>query len=503
MKITAPVILIVIILFLALTFKINFLSDDAFISFRYAENFAGGKGLVYNTGEKIEGYTNFLWVIIMSAVSKAGIDLLTAARAISILSAVLIIVLTHYISSSVFGLKGPVSFLSAYLVAVNPGFVLWTFSGMETLFFSMFVLSGLACVLIYTSNGSRRLLYVSSLMFLVASLTRPEGVLFFAASFLFLLVFNTQTSEKKLAGRFKILLIPTFIFTGIYLYYFFWRYGYYGQLLPNTFYAKTGFENQQLKGFYYCFKFVRESMAGGFMLIFPLYIIGKVFADVRVRFIFFVIITYCAYLVYIGGDNLLVQRFFVPVIALIFTLTALGVARIMAQLSAGTMLRILVAFFFILYPLTVLYDTRSFPMLGVESTMLHYENLKKAGVWLKENSLPEESIAVESAGIIPYFSGLKSYDRLGLNDPHISRHGKYGEGERDKTDEEYIKWTLRPDYLVDAFPTLNKQQKPDLERDSLIYKYNSVKIGKGTLEIATGVKQTGDLYFNYYKKTAP
>ncbi len=500
MNIKAAVLTSIILLFLILTFKINFLSDDAYITFRYAENFAAGNGMVYNSGEKVEGYTNFLWVIIMSVLKKAGIDLLFGARMISIVSAIGMILLTYLVSVQIFGMYGPVSFLSAYLVALNPGFVLWSFSGMETLFFSFFVLSGLTCALLYLQGGKKSLLYFSSLLFLIASLTRPEGVLFFAGSFLFLLVFNRQNESQGFGNRLKRLLLPAFIFLALYGYYFNWRYGYYGQFLPNTFYAKTGFEDQQLKGFYYCFKFVRESMASGFLLIFLLYILKEIFSDARIRFIFFILSIYLIYIISIGGDNLLVQRFFVPVISFIFTLVALGTASIKSKMYSGTSIKLIVSLFFIIYPLTVLLDTRAFPMLGVERTMLHYENMKKAGIWLKDNSNPGETIAVESAGIIPYFSGLKSYDRLGLNDLHISRKGRYGEGERDKSDEEYIIWTLRPDYLVDAFPTLSRQSKPDLMRDSLRYNYHSVHIGSGSIEERTGVKETGELYFNYYRK---
>src|SRR3954470_13240280 len=42
-------------------YELAWLSDDAFISFRYARNWVTGKGLVYNAGERVEGYTNFLW----------------------------------------------------------------------------------------------------------------------------------------------------------------------------------------------------------------------------------------------------------------------------------------------------------------------------------------------------------------------------------------------------------------------------------------------------------
>jgi hypothetical protein len=42
--------------------------DDAYISLRYVDNFLAGKGLVFNEGEYVEGYTNFLWVMLLSVV---------------------------------------------------------------------------------------------------------------------------------------------------------------------------------------------------------------------------------------------------------------------------------------------------------------------------------------------------------------------------------------------------------------------------------------------------
>ncbi len=48
------------LLLTVLAWSNRFIQDDAFISFRYAENLVQGKGLVYNEGERVEGYTNFL-----------------------------------------------------------------------------------------------------------------------------------------------------------------------------------------------------------------------------------------------------------------------------------------------------------------------------------------------------------------------------------------------------------------------------------------------------------
>ena len=43
--------------------------DDAFISFRYARNLLDGHGLVWNPGERVEGYTNFLWTILLAGAA--------------------------------------------------------------------------------------------------------------------------------------------------------------------------------------------------------------------------------------------------------------------------------------------------------------------------------------------------------------------------------------------------------------------------------------------------
>ena len=60
-------ILIVILAGLVvLAWKNAFYQDDAFISFRYAKNLVDGHGLVFNPGERVEGYTNFLWTLLMT-----------------------------------------------------------------------------------------------------------------------------------------------------------------------------------------------------------------------------------------------------------------------------------------------------------------------------------------------------------------------------------------------------------------------------------------------------
>ena len=48
------------------------MSDDGFIGFRYVQNALAGHGFVYNPGERVEGYTNFLWVALLAAGARLG-----------------------------------------------------------------------------------------------------------------------------------------------------------------------------------------------------------------------------------------------------------------------------------------------------------------------------------------------------------------------------------------------------------------------------------------------
>ena len=52
------------------------IADDAYISFRFARNLAEGHGLVWNIGgERVEGYTNALWVFLLAGIHVTGLDI--------------------------------------------------------------------------------------------------------------------------------------------------------------------------------------------------------------------------------------------------------------------------------------------------------------------------------------------------------------------------------------------------------------------------------------------
>ncbi|MGB5680770.1 MAG: hypothetical protein WBM47_02890, partial [Polyangiales bacterium] len=58
----------------------NFIEDDTLISLRYAERLLEGKGLTWNDGERVEGYSNLAWVLGSAALGALGVDLILAVR---------------------------------------------------------------------------------------------------------------------------------------------------------------------------------------------------------------------------------------------------------------------------------------------------------------------------------------------------------------------------------------------------------------------------------------
>jgi hypothetical protein len=103
-----------------------FIIDDAFISFRYSENLVRGHGLVFNPGERVEGYTNFLWVMVMAGVYALTGESLAWSKALGVGANLITLLLTGVAAWRIWG-RSPhawLAFLPPLLLAINFGFVL-------------------------------------------------------------------------------------------------------------------------------------------------------------------------------------------------------------------------------------------------------------------------------------------------------------------------------------------------------------------------------------------
>lgn len=111
---------IIILIFIAHSIFLSVITDDSFIGFHYAKNFVNGSGLVWNIGEKpIEGYTNFLWVMLCSVGLLLNLELTTFSQFLGILSSVITLIYVYKIGKNILGFKTEIALFLDELVLVH------------------------------------------------------------------------------------------------------------------------------------------------------------------------------------------------------------------------------------------------------------------------------------------------------------------------------------------------------------------------------------------------
>ena len=121
-----------------------FITDDAFISFRYVRNLLEGHGLVFNPGEYVEGYTNFLWVLELAAIwGLLGIRPEDAAQWLSVIytAGTIVVMLWWVARMPALRHRWLVAWMALGLVCSSATFAVWTSGGgLETRQFTFFAL---------------------------------------------------------------------------------------------------------------------------------------------------------------------------------------------------------------------------------------------------------------------------------------------------------------------------------------------------------------------------
>ena len=216
-----------------------FLTDDAFISFRYVRNLLEGHGLVFNSGEYVEGYSNFLWVLELAAIwGLSGVAPERAAPWLSVaFTAGTIAAMMWWIARLPLPrYRRLVAWMALGLVCASATFAVWTSGGgLETRQFTFFIVLAVMCLSLY--RDSRRGLLAASLSLAAAALTRPEGPLVAALCFGWFVIQRMADTGRRNPDWRRLLWLaaPFVILVGA---HFLWRYAYYGEWLPNTYYAK-------------------------------------------------------------------------------------------------------------------------------------------------------------------------------------------------------------------------------------------------------------------------
>lgn len=424
--------------------------DDAYISYRYAKNLARGLGLVFNEGERIEGYTNFLFTLLLAAAYQLGADIDRAAKAIGALSALGSIACTYAISTRLAPVRA-VPVVSTWLLAgsiVTAGGAMF---GLETSFFVFLLL--LATWLFLRERGRPEAFPWSGAALALAGLTRPEAPMFAGLLMLFLAgkpaPEGAKTSvlapirdlfERRNLVRAALFVVPVAA-------HLVFRRAYYGEWVPNTFTAKTGNLDQQLAlGIAY----VREYAAQGGPVVFVG--LGGLWLAISRRrrdlgALAAIAVAVLVYVVLVGGDWMKVfrwYRFMAPFDPFCFLLADVFVRELVDR--RGRWAGVAVGLFAVH---TAWVRSRAFTDGARVIDGEHaFWTTAAGGVasWFQANG-ERGTIAVADMGYIAYATDYPILDMLGLVDPVIS---KLPGGYTRKTGPGYVErvFQVKPRYFV-------------------------------------------------------
>ncbi|HEY0253880.1 MAG TPA: hypothetical protein VGC41_20260, partial [Kofleriaceae bacterium] len=206
----------------------NFVTDDAYISFVFSRNFAEHGQLSFNLGQPVEGYTNFLWTIVLGLLMIVGISPEVSSRVLGTACALATLYVVFRSTERALERKTPIAVVPALLLACSAGFACWTSGGLETQLFTMLVAIAIDASL---CNAMPR----AAVALALAAMTRPEGLLV-AAVLAVVYVGNNALEKKWLTKRD---LVAAAVFIVIWAPWFAWRWHYYGYKFPNTYYVKA------------------------------------------------------------------------------------------------------------------------------------------------------------------------------------------------------------------------------------------------------------------------
>jgi arabinofuranosyltransferase len=393
--------------------------DDAFITFRYAENLTNGWGLSFNQSPPhVEGYTSLLWTLVMAIPHAIGLDAVLVSKLLGVsltLATVIVIWMAIYFAAQkvpkaggiLVAVFGPILFLSFPYCAVH------SVSGMET---------ALAAFLYCTSVGQFLQLHQRTharwllpLMCFLLGVTRPEANLFCTL----LLAVALLSVPKGQRVKFALCCFTCYVLPGAG--YFAWRYSYYGMLFPLPFYIKSG--QVGLAGLPPSYDFLKD-----IALAFTLPLLAFIFyAPTRQKAVLLPLAAMFAYFLTVDHITGYGDRYFYPLLPVLSVLGGLGIARMIAALSPQASVWTRTALLSIAaIALVVGFQQGQYSAGGF---LTYAQGLNRAhrvlGQTLSEMRWKSHPVLViADAGTVPYYSRLETIDSFGLNDAFIATHSR-------------------------------------------------------------------------------
>ena len=425
------------------------LVDDSYIFLRFAENFASGNGPVFNIGERVEGYSSPLWMVLLTIVTASGVDPVAAAGTLSgILGFCLpILILISLGQKSVYHFVA--ALVAATFLATHPSAAFWSWTGMDTALFASLCLLTLVLVC-RPSQPDPRNAVLAGLAFAFSALARPEALAYLPAYLLYLVASDSGPARRRL--QVAIGFLAPMILVGA---SFVVRKIYYGVWLPNTYYAKADVDRMVLvaNGAEYLLSFLSANFVP-IILLTALLVVALLRRETpRASWILLLalVLTAMATTVSLGGDHFPLHRFLLPALVFISYGLARGFGEITRWFPSLTGFGAVV----LAAVLILLLGVSNFRLTGqsapdAQAQIMMAERWSEVGRWFHDYAEPHATMASLVVGAIPYYSGLDCIDLLGLTDATVAREGPvYREGavghQRYHTD--YV-LSRRPTYIV-------------------------------------------------------
>jgi hypothetical protein len=453
------------------------LFDDAMVSMRYAKNFVNGYGLVFNPGgERVEGFTNPLWVLYMSLLHIFPIPAAKISLLVQITGAVLLVANLYLIR------KIAILIWNSQLIALGSVFLTsfyqplnhWTLQGMEV---GLLTLLLTFCVWRLMISQIRQKFDPLPLVLLAAStLVRMDMTVTFVGIVLFQIHQNPESRKKIIYWSVPLLLL--FLGGQTWL-----RLIYYGEPLPNTYYLKMTGQPLWLRlamGAWTAFLFSWETNWLLFFLPFVMVFFHREKSKMLLLWIFVVQI---AYSLFVGGDSWESgggsNRFVsiaMPEFLLLVTWSIHEVCKKLFEQSCY-------AFRIILVLSWITMNCTYGPLALLEVSLLlppshswdNHDMVERALI-IREITTPDAKVACTWAGALPYFVDRYTVDILGKNDRYVARLpmrvrktfleniGNYQPGHM-KYDYQYSIETQQPDIVAQLWKN-QEEANPILDRTS-------------------------------------
>ncbi|MGH7898756.1 MAG: hypothetical protein ACREQQ_12435, partial [Candidatus Binatia bacterium] len=220
---------------LARAVALAWVCDDSFISFRYAESLLEGRGLVYNAGERVEGYTNLSWTLLIALAMRLGFEPVAASEALGIACYLgLVGALVGFALRRSRLTDLPFVPLSAALVLVLDDFHAWATGGLETMLFTWLATYGILST--RRSVPTARRAAATGAVLALAILTRPDGLIFAVAAVASYWLTAGADVRRRALGASLITVLPiAIVVAGLVAF----KLAYYGEIFPTAFFSKS------------------------------------------------------------------------------------------------------------------------------------------------------------------------------------------------------------------------------------------------------------------------